>query len=164
MPRKLFLRIIVTLAVSALKAVKAHLTDVKKHLNDWEKGDPCLGNWTGVICCDAIGVDGYFHIKELYVNLYKHFFWFLLLVFWTVYVLGIANSVGLALINFILHCQLSTWNIELIYIYIYLLIQCADDHEPLWNIGSWAWSAISTKNFVSESKILCSSKFFSKHT
>lgn len=74
MPRKLFLRIIVTLAVSALKAVKAHLTDVKKHLNDWEKGDPCLGTWTGVICYDAIGADGYFHIKELYVNLYKHFF------------------------------------------------------------------------------------------
>lgn len=60
--------------MSALKAVKAHLIDVKKHLNDWEKGDPCLGNWTGVICYNASGADGYFHIKELYVNLYKHFF------------------------------------------------------------------------------------------
>lgn len=59
--------------VSALEAVKTNLIDPKKHLNDWGEGDPCLGNWTGVLCYDAIGADGHFHIKELLLmnmNLY----------------------------------------------------------------------------------------------
>ncbi|KAI5662924.1 hypothetical protein M9H77_22247 [Catharanthus roseus] len=51
--------------VSALEAVKSNLIDLKKHLKDWKKGDPCLGNWTGVLCFHAVGADGYFHVKEL---------------------------------------------------------------------------------------------------
>uniref|UniRef100_A0A5B7B140 non-specific serine/threonine protein kinase n=1 Tax=Davidia involucrata TaxID=16924 RepID=A0A5B7B140_DAVIN len=51
--------------VSALVAVKRSLVDPMKHLKNWNKGDPCTSNWTGVLCFDTIGTNGYLHIQEL---------------------------------------------------------------------------------------------------
>ncbi|KAK9266515.1 hypothetical protein L1049_005520 [Liquidambar formosana] len=54
-----------TSEVSALLAVKKSLIDPMKHLKNWNKGDPCTSNWTGVICFDKVGNDGYLHVQEL---------------------------------------------------------------------------------------------------
>ncbi|XP_050208664.1 probable LRR receptor-like serine/threonine-protein kinase At1g06840 [Mercurialis annua] len=51
--------------VSALVAVKNSLIDPFSHINDWDKGDPCISNWTGVLCYDKAGIDGYFHVRVL---------------------------------------------------------------------------------------------------
>ncbi|CAK9142151.1 unnamed protein product [Ilex paraguariensis] len=51
--------------VSALLAVKGSLIDRRKHLKSWNKGDPCTSNWTGVLCFNASGTDGYLHVREL---------------------------------------------------------------------------------------------------
>ncbi|KAK9265342.1 hypothetical protein L1049_001667 [Liquidambar formosana] len=51
--------------VNALSAVKSSLNDPMKHLRNWNKGDPCKSNWTGVKCFDRIGNDGYLHVREL---------------------------------------------------------------------------------------------------
>ncbi|KAG6769665.1 hypothetical protein POTOM_025325 [Populus tomentosa] len=51
--------------VNALLAVKNSLIDPMKHLNNWNKGDPCAFNWTGVFCSDSTGTDGYLHVQEL---------------------------------------------------------------------------------------------------
>ncbi|CAI0408220.1 unnamed protein product [Linum tenue] len=52
--------------VGALVAVKNQLIDPMGHLHNWNKeGDPCTSNWTGVSCFDAIGSDGYLHVREL---------------------------------------------------------------------------------------------------
>lgn len=54
-------------AVNALLAVKNSLIDPMKRLSNWNKGDPCAFNWTGVFCSDSTGTDGYLHVQELYV-------------------------------------------------------------------------------------------------
>ncbi|XP_065852162.1 probable LRR receptor-like serine/threonine-protein kinase At1g06840 isoform X2 [Euphorbia lathyris] len=51
--------------VNALKAVKKSLIDPLKHLESWKNGDPCQSNWTGVVCYDTVGTDGFFHVREL---------------------------------------------------------------------------------------------------
>ncbi|XP_021290551.1 probable LRR receptor-like serine/threonine-protein kinase At1g06840 isoform X2 [Herrania umbratica] len=51
--------------VSALMAVKEKLVDPMKNLRNWKNGDPCTFNWTGVLCSDNLGSDGYFHVQEL---------------------------------------------------------------------------------------------------
>ncbi|XP_034913761.1 probable LRR receptor-like serine/threonine-protein kinase At1g06840 [Populus alba] len=51
--------------VNALLAVKNSLIDPMKHLSNWNKGDPCAFNWTGVFCSDSTGTDGYLHVQEL---------------------------------------------------------------------------------------------------
>ncbi|KAL2484960.1 Leucine-rich repeat protein kinase family protein [Abeliophyllum distichum] len=51
--------------VTVLVAVKSSLIDHMKRLSTWNKGDPCTSNWTGVLCSDVVGGDGYLHIKEL---------------------------------------------------------------------------------------------------
>ncbi|XP_010252410.1 PREDICTED: probable LRR receptor-like serine/threonine-protein kinase At1g06840, partial [Nelumbo nucifera] len=51
--------------VAALRAIKSELIDPMKHLNDWNQGDPCTSNWTGILCFDPVGTDGYMHIKGL---------------------------------------------------------------------------------------------------
>ncbi|KAL6988223.1 hypothetical protein U1Q18_013971 [Sarracenia purpurea var. burkii] len=51
--------------VSALMAIKSKFVDPMKHLNDWNKGDPCISNWTGVFCFDMVRTDGYLHVREL---------------------------------------------------------------------------------------------------
>ncbi|KAK3145227.1 hypothetical protein QOZ80_4AG0325740 [Eleusine coracana subsp. coracana] len=51
--------------VNALKAIKGRLIDPMGYLNNWNRGDPCMGNWTRVICYNAITSDGYMHVQEL---------------------------------------------------------------------------------------------------
>ncbi|XVE84304.1 hypothetical protein DITRI_Ditri17bG0002300 [Diplodiscus trichospermus] len=50
--------------VDVLNAIRRKLKDPRKNLRNWRKGDPCLSNWTGVICTTN-QVDGYFHVQEL---------------------------------------------------------------------------------------------------
>ncbi|XP_044473814.1 probable LRR receptor-like serine/threonine-protein kinase At1g06840 isoform X3 [Mangifera indica] len=52
--------------VSALVAVRSRLIDPMDSLINWNQEDPCLSNWTGVLCFDSInGTDGYLHVQEL---------------------------------------------------------------------------------------------------
>ncbi|PWA46796.1 leucine-rich repeat protein kinase family protein [Artemisia annua] len=51
--------------VSALLAVKGRLVDPMNRLSNWNKGDPCTSNWTGVICVHKTDVDKYWHVQEL---------------------------------------------------------------------------------------------------
>nr|XP_027065963.1 probable LRR receptor-like serine/threonine-protein kinase At1g06840 isoform X2 [Coffea arabica] len=51
--------------VSALHAIAINLIDTNNVLENWRKGDPCIKNWTGVLCFDAFGADGYFHVRVL---------------------------------------------------------------------------------------------------
>ncbi|KAI9154155.1 hypothetical protein LWI28_021691 [Acer negundo] len=50
--------------VDALQAVRRKLKDSMKNLNSWKKTDPCVSNWTGVICTMDSN-DGYLHVQEL---------------------------------------------------------------------------------------------------
>ncbi|KAK8631269.1 hypothetical protein V6N13_080024 [Hibiscus sabdariffa] len=52
-------------AVGALLAVKKQLFDPSNHLRNWNKGDPCTSNWTGIECSDHPGNDGYIHVEKL---------------------------------------------------------------------------------------------------
>ncbi|KAJ0028500.1 hypothetical protein Pint_35114 [Pistacia integerrima] len=52
------------LEVDALQAVRRALKDTGKNLNSWKKTDPCVSNWTGVICLMDPN-DGYLHVQEL---------------------------------------------------------------------------------------------------
>ncbi|KAK1265323.1 putative LRR receptor-like serine/threonine-protein kinase [Acorus gramineus] len=52
------------LSVDALRAIRRSLNDPYKHLN-WTKGDPCMSNWTGVLCFNTTLDDGYLHVQEL---------------------------------------------------------------------------------------------------
>ncbi|KAJ0087854.1 hypothetical protein Patl1_31588 [Pistacia atlantica] len=52
------------LEVDALQAVRRALNDTGKNLNSWKKTDPCVSNWTGVICLMDPN-DGYLHVQEL---------------------------------------------------------------------------------------------------
>ncbi|KAL8262267.1 hypothetical protein R6Q59_026316 [Mikania micrantha] len=51
--------------VSALIAVRASLVDPIDHLHNWNKGDPCTSNWTGVICVHKTDADKYWHVQEI---------------------------------------------------------------------------------------------------
>ncbi|XP_071716742.1 probable LRR receptor-like serine/threonine-protein kinase At1g06840 [Rutidosis leptorrhynchoides] len=51
--------------VSALLAVRGSLADPMNHLSNWNKGDPCTSNWTGVICAHKNKVDKYWHVQEI---------------------------------------------------------------------------------------------------
>ncbi|KAH7866632.1 hypothetical protein Vadar_022971 [Vaccinium darrowii] len=51
--------------VSALLAIKSSLLDPSKHLKNWNKGDPCVSNWTGVLCFPSVMTNGYLHVREL---------------------------------------------------------------------------------------------------
>ncbi|KAJ0027198.1 hypothetical protein Pint_35130 [Pistacia integerrima] len=54
--------------VSALVAVMSRLIDPMNHLGNWNDGDPCLSNWTGVLCFDTINeTDGYLHVQDLHL-------------------------------------------------------------------------------------------------
>jgi len=52
--------------VNALIDIKKSLIDRKHNLKNWNKGDPCTRNWTGVWCFDKTGDDGYLHVREMY--------------------------------------------------------------------------------------------------
>nr|XP_043636239.1 probable LRR receptor-like serine/threonine-protein kinase At1g06840 [Erigeron canadensis] len=51
--------------ISALLAVKGSLVDPMNHLSNWNKGDPCTSNWTGVLCVHKNRVDKYWHVQEI---------------------------------------------------------------------------------------------------
>lgn len=63
--------------VDTLVQIKKSLIDPKNHLRNWNRGDPCTSNWTGVWCFGRVENDGYFHVHELYgpfIFLFFHFF------------------------------------------------------------------------------------------
>uniref|UniRef100_A0A3Q7I393 non-specific serine/threonine protein kinase n=1 Tax=Solanum lycopersicum TaxID=4081 RepID=A0A3Q7I393_SOLLC len=51
--------------VKALRAIKNSLVDPNGNLSNWRRGDPCISNWTGVLCYNQTNNDGYFHVREL---------------------------------------------------------------------------------------------------
>ncbi|KAF2954416.1 hypothetical protein DAI22_01g480600 [Oryza sativa Japonica Group] len=51
--------------VDALKAIKGNLIDPQGRLNNWNRGDPCMGNWSYVHCYNETASDGYLHVLEL---------------------------------------------------------------------------------------------------
>ncbi|XP_042017601.1 probable LRR receptor-like serine/threonine-protein kinase At1g06840 [Salvia splendens] len=53
--------------VNSLRAIKKSLNDPFKHLDRWNRGDPCLSNWTGIICHNVTFADGHFHVSEVSV-------------------------------------------------------------------------------------------------
>ncbi|KAI9107954.1 hypothetical protein K1719_020827 [Acacia pycnantha] len=52
--------------VKALVQIKKSLIDPKNHLRNWNKGDPCASNWTGVLCFNGVETE-YFQVRELYL-------------------------------------------------------------------------------------------------
>ncbi|GMP90000.1 hypothetical protein CsSME_00041334 [Camellia sinensis var. sinensis] len=51
--------------VTALGAIRSSLIDPNGNLSDWNRGDPCTSNWTGVLCYNTTMRDGYLHVREL---------------------------------------------------------------------------------------------------
>ncbi|KAK2991617.1 hypothetical protein RJ640_025244, partial [Escallonia rubra] len=51
--------------VTALRAIKKSLIDPNRNLSNWNRGDPCTSNWTGVLCFNTTMSDGYLHVREL---------------------------------------------------------------------------------------------------
>ncbi|KAK7290326.1 hypothetical protein RIF29_04655 [Crotalaria pallida] len=51
--------------VQALKTIKISLIDPNGNLSNWNRGDPCTSNWTGVLCFNESSADGYLHVQEL---------------------------------------------------------------------------------------------------
>ena len=52
--------------MKALWAIKSSLIDPCGNLSDWDQGDPCTSNWTGVFCYNTTLDDGYLHVQRLY--------------------------------------------------------------------------------------------------
>ncbi|XP_056175977.1 probable LRR receptor-like serine/threonine-protein kinase At1g06840 [Syzygium oleosum] len=51
--------------VKALQDIKRSLVDPNKNLTNWNRGDPCTSNWTGVLCYNRTLENGYLHVIEL---------------------------------------------------------------------------------------------------
>ncbi|XP_065847821.1 probable LRR receptor-like serine/threonine-protein kinase At1g06840 isoform X2 [Euphorbia lathyris] len=51
--------------VKALQDIRNSLVDKNKNLSNWNHGDPCTSNWTGVLCYNRSLDDGYLHVTEL---------------------------------------------------------------------------------------------------
>ncbi|XP_023895338.2 probable LRR receptor-like serine/threonine-protein kinase At1g06840 isoform X1 [Quercus suber] len=51
--------------VKALQAIKSSLIDPNKNLSNWDQGDPCTSNWTGIVCYNTILDDGHRHVQQL---------------------------------------------------------------------------------------------------
>ncbi|XP_022158428.1 probable LRR receptor-like serine/threonine-protein kinase At1g06840 [Momordica charantia] len=51
--------------VDALLDIKKSLIDPNQNLSNWNKGDPCISNWTGVLCFNTTLDDSYLHVAEL---------------------------------------------------------------------------------------------------
>jgi len=49
---------------NALNAIRGRLIDPMDNLKNWNRGDPCKSNWTGVIC-NKISSDAYLHVTDL---------------------------------------------------------------------------------------------------
>lgn len=54
--------------VNALNAIRKSLYDPMDNLKNWNKGDPCTSNWTGIWCNYSVANDNYLHISEMYVQ------------------------------------------------------------------------------------------------
>lgn len=52
--------------MDALLLIKSSLFDPNGNLSNWNKGDPCNSNWTGVLCYNTTFDDNYLHVAELY--------------------------------------------------------------------------------------------------
>jgi len=50
--------------VNALRAIKGRLVDPMNNLKNWNRGDPCRSNWTGVFC-HKVNDDKFLHVTEL---------------------------------------------------------------------------------------------------
>lgn len=51
--------------VNALQAIRESLNDPFNRLARWSRGDPCLSNWTGIVCYNTTLGDGNFHVREI---------------------------------------------------------------------------------------------------
>ncbi|KAK7831629.1 putative lrr receptor-like serine/threonine-protein kinase [Quercus suber] len=51
--------------MKALQAIKSSLIDPNKNLSNWDQGDPCTSNWTGIVCYNTILDDGHRHVQQL---------------------------------------------------------------------------------------------------
>lgn len=51
--------------VNGLRAIKGRLVDPMQNLMNWNRGDPCRSNWTGVFC-HKVNDDTFLHVTELY--------------------------------------------------------------------------------------------------
>ncbi|XP_059429372.1 probable LRR receptor-like serine/threonine-protein kinase At1g06840 isoform X2 [Corylus avellana] len=51
--------------VTALQAIQRSLIDPNKNLTNWNQGDPCTSNWTGVVCFNTPSDDGHLHVERL---------------------------------------------------------------------------------------------------
>ncbi|KAD4584291.1 hypothetical protein E3N88_21892 [Mikania micrantha] len=51
--------------VKALQVIRESFIDPENSLSDWDRGDPCVSNWTGVLCFDRTLGDSYLHVREL---------------------------------------------------------------------------------------------------
>ncbi|GMP48847.1 hypothetical protein CsSME_00016057 [Camellia sinensis var. sinensis] len=56
------------LIFTALHTFKQSLIDPNQNLSNWNRGDPCMSNWTGVLCFNMIMDDGYLHVEELLLS------------------------------------------------------------------------------------------------
>ncbi|KAG8633649.1 hypothetical protein MANES_18G125500v8 [Manihot esculenta] len=54
--------------VSALQNIRRSLIDINRNLSNWNRGDPCTSNWTGVLCFNITMDDGYLHVRKLLLN------------------------------------------------------------------------------------------------
>ncbi|XP_023522987.1 probable LRR receptor-like serine/threonine-protein kinase At1g06840 [Cucurbita pepo subsp. pepo] len=52
--------------VDALLEIKRSLLDPNGNLSNWNRGDPCISKWTGVLCYSSTLDDNYLHVAELY--------------------------------------------------------------------------------------------------
>ncbi|KOM47134.1 hypothetical protein LR48_Vigan07g083800 [Vigna angularis] len=51
--------------VEALRTIKRSLIDINGNLSNWDRGDPCTSNWTGVMCSNTTLADGNLHVLQL---------------------------------------------------------------------------------------------------
>ncbi|WJX31155.1 hypothetical protein P8452_19616 [Trifolium repens] len=52
--------------VLALRNIYGSLFDPNGHLSNWNSdGDPCLSNWTGVVCSNVTSEKNFLHVVEL---------------------------------------------------------------------------------------------------
>ncbi|CAI9273060.1 unnamed protein product [Lactuca saligna] len=51
--------------VTTLRAIRQSFIDQNSRLSNWMRGDPCVSNWTGVLCFSKTLDNGYLHIREL---------------------------------------------------------------------------------------------------
>ncbi|KAL9994804.1 putative protein kinase RLK-Pelle-LRR-VIII-1 family [Helianthus debilis subsp. tardiflorus] len=50
--------------VTALRLIRESFNDPNS-LSSWRRGDPCVSNWTGVLCFNTTRDDGFLHVREL---------------------------------------------------------------------------------------------------